>query len=183
MSEDNRILTFVSPRFDDWIIDLNNTVTEIIQKSNIYEWSPDFGYGEPYDRSGDIERIPDDKKINFIKNGNEFSGRGYFLDDLYTGSKTATYMSGCGWHFETYGDYFKNEFEQELIQFIFESSTFEINSTNEEDEINEIKYELIDDYMWANDIQLKWIHEPIEAFNQQQILKILIDVNEKESEN
>lgn len=68
MSEDNRILTFVSPRFDDWIIDLNNTVTEIIQKSNIYEWSPDFGYGEPYDRSGVISKeYPMTKKLILSK--------------------------------------------------------------------------------------------------------------------
>lgn len=33
------------------------------------------------------------------------------LYDAYTGEKTATYMSGCGWHHHTYEYYFREELE------------------------------------------------------------------------
>ena len=78
----------------------------------------------PYDFSGEVsgltpkrleEIIQECKNTNPLEKGEytEYEHECIFLEQLYTGQRTASYCPGCGWFFQNYVDVF----EEEITEF------------------------------------------------------------------
>lgn len=96
-SHEKQIVEFVDQQFDDHKEELQEKILKIITGYIIklpdhFEWSYD---GCPYDFSGEINK---DGKISLDQTILDF------LENEYTGEKTATYTSGYGFYYERYGD-------------------------------------------------------------------------------
>lgn len=103
------------------IKDRENTLLNKIAEKVVYwflkgeKYDIDYSQNVPYDCSGEIYMVSE----KFDKN--DYSSLGDFLDE-YTGNREATYCSGCGWGYPTYGDeldYFLTELLCEIYEECF----------------------------------------------------------------
>ena len=127
------------------------------------QYDVDYSDTLPYDYSGEIHKVSEglDK--------NKYDTLGDFLEE-YTGNKSATYCSGCGWSYDNYAD----ELEyivRPLIYTIIDECFHELKTT-EPEAINELTglvvgendeeeiYESFDDYIYCENVAaLSYIEE------------------------
>lgn len=166
--------TIKLPSFEIWMQELKNTAIDFVQTSPLYEWVSD---DNPYDHSGDVRLILPENKLDYINNIEINEWLDCFIDQLYTGQRIPTFESGCGWNFESYGSYLQYKFEHELIDRILNLSSFIFPESVNEDEWDEIKYDLVDDFIWENDIYPMWIYNPLKEFDKNYIINLLTKAN------
>lgn len=78
-------------------------ITEYAQKYQLYKLS-DADQTE-YDQSGDLVEAEPAEFADVFKESLIYGP----LGNIYTGNKHATYVSGCGWYYETLADVISNE--------------------------------------------------------------------------
>ena len=119
------------------------------------KYDVDYSDTTPYDYSGEIH------KVGERLNKNNYDTLGGFLEE-YTGNRSATYCSGCGWSYDNY----EKELEyivRPLIYTIIDECFQELKITNPqsinemtgmtigEDEEEQI-YESFDDYIYCENV-------------------------------
>lgn len=88
----------------------------------------------PYDYSGEIVKIENDISVRDLaefKNNEYYFGESdleLFLSKFYTGNRSASYVSGHGWNYESYWNVLNNRIDELVDKIIEETIDFLVTS-------------------------------------------------------
>lgn len=151
--------------FDLWKQFAKNYIKEYIKTHKIYRWIPSDVY---WDNSGSVEEVKDDV-LYYVSTLELSKFDDNFLCLLYNGISIASYVSGCGFFYETFSEALVNDLSSELF-----TRLSEINNINNDDE------ELVDElYDYITEIEEDWIHNIIVEFTKEKVLKVLKEREDK----
>ena len=156
--------------------EMDETIRDVITCLTPHRWEEDDW--NPFDHSGTVREIPPEELREFIS-GQEGSMRCVMLGLLsciYTGAKTPTFESGCGWNFVTYADAINDSFYEDFF-CDYENSFFykyHLNDENDADKDDENREEFYDFLCWEveNDVLCE-LERKIQAIDSKEFFHIL----------
>ena len=146
--------------FDIWKQYVKYYVKQYILCHDIYKWIPSE---IPWDCSGSVEKV----KTNilfYVLSLEQDMFQEDFLSTLYNGVSIASYVSGCGFFYETFHEAIVQELESELFGRL-------CGINNIEDDENE-NYDILYDYV-TDEMEQEWICNVIAKFDKEKVLNIL----------
>ena len=143
--------------FDEWKQYVVNYAKEYIKTHKIFKHIPS---DVSWDISGKVEEVKENV-IDYILSleMNEIDEN--FLSLLYNGNSEASYVSGCGFFYESYYDAIIREMESELYARL--------------SDLNGVDNEELDDelYDYMTDIEKEWIYDILADFTKENVVKIV----------
>ena len=124
----------------------------------IFKWTTDNL--DMYDNSGDVCQMNLDDLIALVAETkkeckNEDDGEFYFLQNLYTGEREATYCSGHGWSFTTFKDVFDKRIK-EITEQLYPIIAAPLHHTDEEECYFNENFELFDEQECEKKFELEY---------------------------
>ena len=144
--------------FDLWKQYVKNYTRDYIMNHKIYRHKPS---DVPWDISGSVEEVKDNV-LYYVSTLELREFDDNFLDLLYNGNSIASYVSGCGFFYETFNDAIVNEMRSELYARLFDMNNFE-----EDEEMNDELYDFV------TEIEEEWIWNVLAEFTKEDIIKML----------
>jgi hypothetical protein len=103
-------MTFKKPNMDAIVNELKEFCDDFIINGKWYEWYED---DNPYDSSGDVRPLTT-SKIDYMEDV-EVHEQLCALHYIYTGERTPTYESGCGWNHTTLYWKYEHLLDQKIL--------------------------------------------------------------------
>ena len=145
---------------DRWKAYVRNYVDDYIKTHKVFRHIPS---DVTWDISGKVEEVKDNV-LDFVSTLEMGGLDEDFLSLLYNGNSSASYVSGCGFFYETYHEAIVRDMELELY-----SRLSEANGVSNEDGLDD---EL---YYYMIEIEKEWIYDILAEYTKENVLKILED--------
>lgn len=149
--------------FNEWKQYVKDYTISYIKGHKIFKHIPSY---ITWDVSGTVEEVKD-KVLDYVS-ALEVDDRidECFLSLLYNGISIASYISGCGFFYESYFDAISDAMKSELY-----SRLSDLNNINDEEELDD------DLYDYVCEIEQEWICDTLTEFNKNDVLDVLKSTN------
>lgn len=166
-------LNLAVPTYEDWLKEggekqkADKFITEYAKKYQLYKLC-DADQTE-YDYSGYLVKAEPAEFTEIFKKSLRYEP----LGAIYTGNKHATYVSGCGWYYETLADVISNELGDDFGHVLYQH-----NKKNFKDAgMTEDDFTCGDYNLEISEISESWEypHKLIESYSASEVLKLLVE--------
>lgn len=165
-------LNLTVPTYEDWLKEggekqkADAVITTYVKKYQLYKLCD--ADSTEYDHSGDLVEA----ELNEFADVFEESLINGALGNIYTGNKHATYVSGCGWYYETLGDVISNELRDDFGHVLYQHNEEKFKAAG----MTEDDFMFGDFNLEISEYSESWEypHKLIESYSASEVLKLLV---------
>lgn len=152
----------------EWMEHAKEYVRDYISNREIYRWLPEDD--NPFDHSGVVEKVPQPELKQFLENEEINFWNDSYLDNLYTGEKTASYEPRCGWFYTSFQQEISNELENEYMEKLWNMNVppeLAEDANYRDDHFDELYDEVICEF-------LDWMGDLLSYFTKEMVIGIIL---------